>query len=157
MVTMQELLSLMYEKGASDLHVTTGIAPTIRVDGRLLPLPHEPLTPQDTKRRCYSLLTEAQEQRFEEEWELDLSFGVKGLSRFRANVYMQRGAVAAAIRTIPFKIMTFEELGLPRVVADLCERPKGLLLVTGPTGSGKSTTLATMIDKINREKAEHIV
>jgi len=110
MVTMQELLNVMYEKGASDLHITTGIAPTIRVDGRLMPLPHEPLMPQDTKRLCYSVLTEVQKQRFEEEWELDLSFGVKGLSRFRANVYMQRGAVAGAFRTIPFRVRPFEEL-----------------------------------------------
>ena len=157
MVTMQELLGVMYEKGGSDLHVTTGIAPTIRVDGRLLPLPHEPLTPQDTKRLCYSVLTEAQKQRFEEEWELDLSFGVKGLSRFRANIFMQRGAVAGAFRTIPFKILTFQELGLPAIVSDLAKKPRGLILVTGPTGSGKSTTLASVIDKINTDRHEHII
>ena len=98
MVTMQELLNVMYEKGASDLHITTGIAPTIRVDGRLMPLPHEPLMPQDTKRLCYSVLTEVQKQRFEEEWELDLSFGVKGLARFRGNVFMQRGAVSERVK-----------------------------------------------------------
>ncbi len=157
MVTMQELLSVMYEKGASDLHVTTGIAPTIRVDGGLIPLPHEPLMPQDTKRLCYSVLTEVQKQRFEEEWELDLSFGVKGLSRFRANVYMQRGAVAGAFRTIPFRVRPFEELGLPPHLKDLCKKPRGLVLVTGPTGSGKSTTLAAMLDKINNERQEHII
>jgi twitching motility protein PilT len=106
---------------------------------------------------AYSILTDQQKQKFEEQKELDLSFGVKALSRFRANVFVQRGAVAVAIRTIPYKILGFEELGLPKVVGELCERPKGLLLVTGPTGSGKSTTLATMIDKINREKPEHIV
>ena len=147
----------MYEKGASDLHITTGVPPTIRIDGRLLPLPSEPLTPQDTKRLCYSILTEAQKQRFEEDWELDLSFGVKGLSRFRANIYMQRGASAGAFRTIPFKIRTFDELGLPTVVKELCKKPRGLVLVTGPTGSGKSTTLAAMIDKVNSERQEHIV
>ena len=157
MVTMQELLNVMYEKGASDLHITTGIAPTIRVDGRLMPLPHEPLMPQDTKRLCYSVLTEVQKQRFEEEWELDLSFGVKGLSRFRANVYMQRGAVAGAFRTIPFRVRPFEELGLPPHLKELCKKPRGLVLVTGPTGSGKSTTLAAMIDKINNERQEHII
>jgi twitching motility protein PilT len=157
MISMHELLSMMYEKGASDLHITTGVPPTIRVDGRLIPMPAEPLMPQDTKRLCYSILTEAQKQRFEEEWELDLSFGVKGLSRFRANIYMQRGAVAGAFRTIPFKIRAFEELGLPPVVKELCKKPRGLVLVTGPTGSGKSTTLAAMIDKVNTERQEHIV
>jgi len=157
MISIHELLNMMYEKGASDLHITTGVPPTIRVDGRLLPMPAEPLMPQDTKRLCYSILTEAQKQRFEEDWELDLSFGVKGLSRFRANIYMQRGAVAGAFRTIPFKIRDFDDLGLPLVVRDLCKRPRGLVLVTGPTGSGKSTTLAAMIDKVNTERQEHIV
>src|SRR5512139_665486 len=157
MLNTHELLTVMYEKGASDLHITTGIAPTIRVDGRLTPLSAEPLMPQDTKRLCYSILTEAQKQKFEEEWELDLSFGVKGLSRFRANVYMQRGAVAGAFRTIPFRVRTFEELGLPPVAKELCKKPRGLVLVTGPTGSGKSTTLGAMIDKINTERQEHIV
>ncbi|MGE5188808.1 MAG: type IV pilus twitching motility protein PilT [Gemmatimonadota bacterium] len=157
MMNAHELLTIMYEKGASDLHITTGIAPTIRVDGRLQPLSAEPLTPQDTKRLCYSILTEAQKQKFEEDWELDLSFGVKGLSRFRANIYMQRGAVAGAFRTIPFRVRTFEELGLPPVAKELCKRPRGLVLVTGPTGSGKSTTLGAMIDKINTERQEHIV
>src|SRR3989337_221222 len=157
MISIHELLSMMYEKGASDLHITTGVPPTIRVDGRLLPMPAESLMPQDTKRLCYSILTEAQKQRFEEDWELDLSFGVKGLARFRANIYMQRGAVAGAFRTIPFKIRDFDDLGLPLVVRDLCKKPRGLVLVTGPTGSGKSTTLAAMIDKINTERQEHIV
>jgi len=157
MVSMQELLSQMYEKGASDLHITTGIPPTIRVDGTLTQLPYDPLVPQDTKRLCYSILTEAQKQRFEEELELDLSFGVKGLSRFRANVYMQRGACAGAFRTIPFRVRPFDELGLPPVLKDLCKKPRGLVLVTGPTGSGKSTTLAAMIDKVNSERQEHII
>ncbi len=157
MINTHELLTIMYEKGASDLHITTGVAPTIRVDGKLTPLSSEPLQPQDTKRLCYSILTEAQKQKFEEEWELDLSFGVKGLSRFRANIFMQRGAVAGAFRTIPFRVRTFEELGLPAVAKELCKKPRGLVLVTGPTGSGKSTTLGAMIDKINSERQEHIV
>lgn len=157
MVSMHELLTDMYEKGGSDLHITTGISPTIRVDGRLLPTSSEPLSPQDTKRLCYGILTEAQKQRFEEEMELDLSFGIKGLSRFRANIYMQRGAVAGAFRTIPFRVRSFEELSLPAVLKDLCKKPRGLVLVTGPTGSGKSTTLAAMIDKVNNERQEHIV
>ena len=157
MVSMHELLSEMYEKGGLDPHITTGISPTVRVDGRLLPTSSEPLSPQDTKRLCYSILTEAQKQKFEEEMELDLSFGIKGLSRFRANLYMQRGAVAGAFRTIPFRVRSFDELGLPSVLKDLCKKPRGLVLVTGPTGSGKSTTLAAMIDKVNNERQEHIV
>jgi twitching motility protein PilT len=157
MASLHDLLKEMTEKGASDLHITTGIPPMMRLHGHVTPIGTNPLTPAETKSLAYSILTEAQKQKFEEQWELDLSFGLKGLSRYRANVYMQRGAVAVAIRTIPYKVMSFEELGLPRVVSDLCDKPKGLILVTGPTGSGKSTTLATMIDKINREKAEHIV
>jgi twitching motility protein PilT len=157
MASLHELLKEMSEKGASDLHITTGVPPMMRLHGHVTPVGANPLSPAETKSLAYSILTEAQKQKFEEQWELDLSFGIKGLSRFRANVFMQRGAVAVAIRTIPYKIMTFEELGLPAVVSDLCDKPKGLLLVTGPTGSGKSTTLATMIDKINRERAEHIV
>jgi len=155
--SLHDLLKAMMEKGASDLHLATGLPPVMRLHGQVVPVGTEPLAPAETKSLAYSILTEAQKQKFEEEYELDLSFGVKGLSRFRANVFMERGAVALAIRTIPYKILTFEELGLPPVVADLCNRPKGLILVTGPTGSGKSTTLATMIDKINRERAEHIV
>jgi twitching motility protein PilT len=158
MVSLHELLKEMIEKGASDLHITTGTAPQLRIDGSLVPLPGlEPMGAAETKRLCYSILTDAQKYKFEEDDELDLSFGVKGLSRFRANIFMQRGAVAAAIRTIPFKILSFEELGLPRIVSDLCGKPKGLILVTGPTGSGKSTTLAAMIDKLNTERPCHIV
>jgi twitching motility protein PilT len=158
MVSLHELLKEMIEKGASDLHITTGTAPQLRIDGSLGPIGGlEPLGAADTKRLCYSILTDAQKYKFEEEDELDLSFGVKGLSRFRANIFMQRGAVSAAIRTIPFKILSFEELGLPRIISELCEKPKGLVLVTGPTGSGKSTTLASMLDKINSERASHIM
>ncbi|HXC62433.1 MAG TPA: type IV pilus twitching motility protein PilT [Nitrospiria bacterium] len=157
MANFYQLLQTMIEKGASDLHITTGTSPQIRVDGELIPLNLPALTPAETKQLVYSVLTDAQKHRFEEDNELDLSFGLKGLSRFRANVFMQRGAVAAAIRTIPFKIMSFEELGLPAVVNELVKRPRGLVLVTGPTGSGKSTTLASMIDKINTERHGHIV
>jgi twitching motility protein PilT len=156
-VNLHQLLKAMVEKGASDLHITTGSPPQLRVDGELVPLKTAQLTPVETKQLCYSILTDAQKHKFEEENELDLSFGVKGLSRFRANIYMQRGAVAGAFRTIPFKILTFQELGLPPVVAELVKKPRGLILVTGPTGSGKSTTLASMIDKINTDRHEHIM
>jgi len=154
---LHQLLKAMVEKGASDLHVTTGSPPQLRIDGKLVPLKTPPLSPVETKQLCYSILTDAQKHRFEEENELDLSFGVKGLSRFRANVFMQRGAVAGAFRTIPFKILTFAELGLPPVVSELARKPRGLVLVTGPTGSGKSTTLASIIDKINTDRHEHII
>ncbi len=157
MANLHQLLKAMVEKGASDLHVTTGSPPQLRIDGKLVPLKTPPLSPVDTKQLCYSILTDAQKHKFEEDSELDLSFGVKGLSRFRANVFMQRGAVAGAFRTIPFKILTFAELGLPAIVSDLARKPRGLILVTGPTGSGKSTTLASIIDKINTDRHEHIV
>ncbi|MFY0580359.1 PilT/PilU family type 4a pilus ATPase [Cystobacter fuscus] len=156
-MNLHQLLKAMVEKGASDLHITTGSPPQLRVDGELVPLKTAQLSPVETKQLCYSILTDAQKHKFEEENELDLSFGVKGLSRFRANIYMQRGAVAGAFRTIPFKILTFQELGLPPVVAELVKRPRGLILVTGPTGSGKSTTLASMVDKINTDRHEHIM
>ena len=157
MANLHQLLKAMIEKGASDLHVTTSSPPQLRIDGKLHPLKIPPLAPPETKQLCYSILTDAQKHKFEENNELDLSFGVRGLSRFRANIFMQRGAVAGAFRAIPYKIKTFEELGLPPVVSDLAKKPRGLILVTGPTGSGKSTTLATIIDKINTERAEHIV
>src|SRR6266498_1445192 len=155
---MADLLQLMVDRGASDLHITSGTYPQIRVNGRLTQLNQfEVLTPQDTQRLSYSVLNEGQKQKFEEENELDLSFGIQGLARFRCNVYRQRGAVASAIRVIPIKIRGFNELGLPPIVEPLAERPKGLILVTGPTGSGKSTTLAAMVDKINSERTEHIM
>lgn len=157
MTNLHQLLKVMVEKGASDLHITTGSPPQLRIDGSLVPLKMPPLTAAETKQLCYSILTDAQKHKFEEEMELDLSFGVKGLSRFRANIFMQRGAVAGAFRSIPFKILSFEELGLPPVVNELAEKPRGLILVTGPTGCGKSTTLASIIDKINSERHEHIV
>jgi twitching motility protein PilT len=154
---LHEMLKEMVERGASDLHLTVGVPPMLRLHGHISPLGDTLLGPAETKSLAYSVLTDAQKLQFEEEQELDLSFGIKGMSRFRANVYMQRGAVGIAIRAIPYMIRTFEELGLPKVVADLCDKPKGLILVTGPTGSGKSTTLATMIDKINSKYHEHIV
>src|SRR5437899_3996748 len=157
-VSLSELLHRLSELGGSDLHVTTGTPPLVRVHGEIRPLDgYRPLTSSETKQLAYSVLTDAQKHRFEENLELDFSFGVKGLSRFRANIFNQRGAVGAVFRAIPYEIRSFEDLGLPQVVSDLCKKPRGLVLVTGPTGSGKSTTLAAMIDKINRERHEHIL
>jgi twitching motility protein PilT len=157
MIELQQLLETVIQKKASDLHITTGTSPQYRIDGKLISFDNTPLAAADTKRLCYSVLTDAQRHQFEEENELDFSFGIKGLSRFRGNVYMQRGAVAGAFRAIPFSILNFSELGIPPIAAELINKPKGLILVTGPTGTGKSTTLAAMIDKINTEKNAHIV
>lgn len=159
MATLYDLLKTMIEKGASDLHVTTGNPPRMRINGRLRPVDPDgpPLTPADTKALCYSILTDAQKHKFEEENELDLSFGLKGLSRFRANIFMQRGALAGAFRAVPFEVKTFQQLGIPPIINEIVKRPRGLVLVTGPTGSGKSTTLATIVDKINSEREEHII
>ena len=154
---IHQLLKFMVDNTASDLHITPGTPPQLRIDGSLRPLNVPTLTPPETKKIAYSLLTDAQKHLFEEDKELDFSFGVKGLSRFRANVFQTRGSVGVAIRTIPFEILTFESLNLPKVVEDLNQRPKGLVLVTGPTGSGKSTTLAAMIDRINSTRHEHII
>jgi twitching motility protein PilT len=154
---LHQLLRAMIEKGASDLHITTGQSPLLRIDGAIVPLKLPKLEPVDTKRLCYTILTEEQKIQFEQNNELDFAFGVRGLSRFRANIFMQRDNVAGAFRTIPFKILTFEELGLPPIVPDLANKPSGLVLVTGPTGSGKSTTLASIIDKINSEQRMHIM
>ncbi|MGZ8867239.1 MAG: type IV pilus twitching motility protein PilT, partial [Thermoanaerobaculia bacterium] len=156
-VTLHQLLKTMVERGGSDLHVTTNSAPQIRIDGKLVPLDMPVLTAPETKQLAYSVLTDAQKHRFEENLELDLSFGIKGLARFRANIFNQRGATAAVYRQIPYEILSFKDLGLPSVVEEICARPRGLVLVTGPTGSGKSTTLAAMIDKINRETHQHII
>lgn len=157
-LTLTELLKRMTEMRGSDLHVTLNSPPQIRVDGHMHPLTEfEPMTAADTKSLAYSVLTDAQKHRFEEDLELDFSFGVKGLSRFRANLFNQKGAVAAVFRAIPYEIKTFDQLGLPPVVSQMCEKPRGLILVTGPTGSGKSTTLAAMLDKINRDRHEHIL
>jgi twitching motility protein PilT len=156
-VNLHQLLRAMIEKGASDMHITTGSPPLLRIDGAIVPLKLPPLSPVETKQLCYSVLTEDQKIQFEKNKELDLSFGVKNLSRFRANIFMQRGAVSGAFRSIPFKILSFDELGLPQVVAELAAKPRGLVLVTGPTGSGKSTTLASILDKINSETRQHII
>ena len=157
-VTLPDLLRKMTELGGSDLHLTTNSAPQVRVHGHLSPLSEfPPLTPADTKRLAYSVLTDAQKHRFEENLELDFSFGLKGMSRFRANLFNQKGAVGAVFRAIPYEIKSFEALGLPTIVSDLCKKPRGLILVTGPTGSGKSTTLAAMIDKINIDRHDHIL
>jgi twitching motility protein PilT len=156
-IILSDLLRKMIELGGSDLHITTQSAPMVRVHGVLRPLEYPELTPGETKQIAYSVLTDAQKHRFEENLELDFSFGIKGLSRFRANLYNQRGAVGAVFRSIPYEIRTFEELGLPGVIEKLCEKPRGLVLVTGPTGSGKSTTLAAMLDKINRTRHEHMI
>jgi twitching motility protein PilT len=156
-VTIHQLLKTLVDQGGTDLHVTTNSPPQIRIDGKMVPLQIPPMTAPETKNLVYSVLTDNQKHRFEENLELDFSFGVKGLARFRANVFFQRGAVAGAFRTIPWEIRGFKELGLPEVVSSLCEKPRGLILVTGPTGSGKSTTLAAMLDKVNSERHEHIV
>jgi len=157
MVNMHQLLKSMIEQGASDLHISTGSSPQIRIDGKMTPMGGANLTSAETKQICYSVLTDSQKRIFEEESELDLSFGVKGLSRFRGNIFVQRGAVSGAFRAIPFDIKTFDDLGLPPVVRSLSKKPRGLVLVTGPTGSGKTTTLAAIIDAINRERSEHIM
>jgi len=147
----------MVEKGASDLHITAASAPQLRIDGHLIPLNTPPMTREETQQLCYSILTESQKQEFEESNEIDLSFGVKGLCRFRANIFLQKGGIAGAFRMIPSKIHSFEELGLPSVIEELTYRKNGLVLVTGPTGSGKSTTLAAMVDKINTDRHLHIL
>ena len=157
MVSLRQLLDEMTKMRASDLHISAGVPPQVRVDGSITGMAHPPLTPQMTQQLAYSVLTEEQRKRFETTKELDLSFGVPGLSRFRANVYLQRGVTSMAIRQIPYEILTFEQLGLPKVVRDFTTKQKGLILVTGPTGSGKSTTLAAMIDLINTERAGHII
>ncbi len=157
-ISLSELLKKLSELGGSDLHITTNTTPQVRVDGHLRQLEgYRPLTSADTKQLAYSVLTDAQKHRFEEKLELDFSFGVKGLSRFRANIFNQRGAVGAVFRAIPYEIKAFESLGLPPIVKTMCDKPRGLVLVTGPTGSGKSTTLAAMIDKINVDRHEHIL
>src|SRR5437773_2673428 len=156
-LSLSDLLKRMLEMSGSDLHITTNSPPQIRVHGHLVPLDLPQMTPAETKQLAYSVMTDSQKHRFEESLELDFSFGLKGLARFRANVFNQRGATAAVFRLIPFEIKSFNQLGLAPVVSKLCDKPRGLVLVTGPTGSGKSTTLASMIDKINTERHDHIL
>jgi twitching motility protein PilT len=156
--SLSELLKRMVDAGGSDLHITTNSPPRIRVHGALKPCEDLPvLGPADTKQLAYSILTDAQKHRFEEGLELDFSFGIKNIARFRGNLFNQRGAVAGVFRVIPFEIKTFDQLGLAQVVRKLCEKPRGLILVTGPTGSGKSTTLATMLNLINEARYEHMI
>src|SRR4030081_3451567 len=157
MAYVPDLLKTVVEMDGSDLHIATNTPPQIRVNGHLQRLQGPDMQPAETKQLVYSVLTDAQKKRFEETLELDFSFGIRGLARFRCNVFNQRGAVGAVYRLIPEKIRTFGELGLPSVLANLAERPRGLVLITGPTGSGKSTTLAAMLDKINSERHDHIL
>lgn len=158
MISIEELLALMVHRGGSDLHVSAGSPPKIRIDGSLVNTEHDMLAPEATQRLVYSFLSPEQVAQFEKDLELDLSFGIDGLGRFRVNVFVQRGTVAAVLRVIPYEIMSFSELGLPvQLCESLCQMPKGLILVTGATGSGKSTTLASMIDYINMNRSGHIV
>lgn len=157
MYNIQELLTTMVDEGASDLHLTAGSPPLIRKSGKLTPIGEDKLKPDETLRLTYSVMNEIQRKQFEQSKECDFSFGIGNMARFRANAYLQRGCVAAAIRVIPLEIKTFDDLGLPKVISEFADRPSGLVLVTGATGSGKSTTLAAMIDKINKERDEHIL
>ena len=155
--TMEQLLRLMSNEGASDLHLSSGAPPQLRIDGELVGLKSDPLTPAQTRALALSILSEDQREKFDLDNELDFSFGIEGLARFRGNIFMQRGSVAAAFRLIPAKLRSFDELGLPDSLHRLADLPRGLVLVTGPTGSGKSTTLATIIDHINRNYHKHII
>src|SRR5690348_5924828 len=157
MPTLPELLKIVVDRDGSDLHISTSTPPQVRIHGHLERLAMPEMNPSETKQLVYSVLTDSQKKRFEETLELDFSFGIRGLARFRCNVFNQRGAVGAVYRLIPEKIRTFGELGLPPVLATLADRPRGLVLVTGPTGSGKSTTLAALLDKINSERHNHIL
>ncbi|HLO97409.1 MAG TPA: ATPase, T2SS/T4P/T4SS family, partial [Fimbriimonas sp.] len=154
---IDDILKLAMERKASDIHLTVGLPPMIRLDGEIIPLPYQPLTAKETRRLVYETLTNEQLERFETKHELDFGYAVKDLARFRFNVYMQRGSVAGALRAIPTKIPPFETLGLPQVIREMCKRTSGLILVTGPTGSGKTTTIASMIDDINDKLAGHIL
>ncbi|MCP4548979.1 MAG: type IV pilus twitching motility protein PilT [bacterium] len=156
-MNLRDLLSEMIEKGASDLHLSAGIPPVLRINGGIVHVGEERVSPELSRKLSYSIMNEDQRSRFEQTKELDFSFGIPNLSRFRANVYLQRGVVSLAIRQIPFDIMSFDELGLPQPVRDMAKRTQGLVLITGPTGSGKSTTLASMIDWINTNRNAHII
>lgn len=157
LVPLQQLLKTMVEYGGTDLHITTDTAPQIRIDGRMVPLKLPPLDAGQTRWLCYSVMTDQQKHRLEEDLEVDFSFGLTGIARFRANVFNQRGATAGVFRTIPEQIRSFEQLALPPIVQTLCDKPRGLILVTGVTGSGKSTTLAAMVDRINETEPCHIL
>ncbi len=154
---IKTLLKEMMERRATDLHITVGAPPVIRIDGELVRMEYDPLTPQDTQNLVYSLLKDEQKKRFELEKELDFAFSVRGLSRFRSNVFLQRSCIACAIRAIPHEILSFDELGLPKAVNEFADKRQGLILVTGPTGCGKSTTLASIIRKVNSTRRCHII
>lgn len=154
---IEDLMEQVIEKGGSDLHISAGLPPYIRINGHLTPTDHELLSPEQCQRLIFSMLNNTQRKNLEQNWELDCSYGVRGLARFRVNVYKDRGTYAAALRALSSKIPSIEVLGLPKIVREMSEKPRGLILVTGPTGSGKSTTLASMINNINKTRAEHIL
>ena len=154
---LEDLLQLVFQKNASDLHLSVGLPPIIRIDGKLIRTDYPPLTKEDIQRLIFGMLNNEQRRNLEQNWELDCSYGVYGIGRFRVNIYKERGNFGAALRTITSDIPTFEQLGLPDIVKEMAEKPRGLILVTGPTGSGKSTTLAAMIDHINTNRSEHIL
>lgn len=157
MISLHQLLKAAVKQGASDLHIVAGSPPVLRVDSRIVRVKTEELNAEETRKLCYSILTDAQKSKLEASRELDFSFGIKQLARFRVNMFFQRGAVSGVFRRIPYEVPNLESLALPKVVGDLVNVPNGLILVTGPTGSGKSTTLAAIIDKINRERRGHII
>ncbi len=154
---IEELLEMVVEKGGSDLHISSGLPPIIRIDGELIRTEHPAFTPEDVEKALFPMLTNDQRRKLEQEWELDFSYGIHGLGRFRINIYKERGNYAAAFRSITSKIPTIDDLKLPSIVREVAEKPRGLVLVTGPTGSGKSTTLASMINHINKTRADHIL
>jgi twitching motility protein PilT len=156
-ISLPALLKTMVEQNASDLHITVGVPPEFRISGRMVKVKADPLNPQDTKELCYQVLTDSQKGEFEKELELDFSFGIKEVSRFRGNLFLQRGNVAAVFRRIPIQIPEWDQIGIPQVLRKTIRRPNGLILVTGPTGSGKSTTLAAMLDTLNREEYGHLI
>ena len=157
MVAIEELLRILVENNGSDLHISSALPPCMRVDGKLKRMDFPPLTPDQVENLLFPMLSNEQRRRLEQEWELDFSYGIEGLSRFRVNFYKDKGNYAAAFRTITSTVPSFDKLGLPEIVRTTAERPRGLILVTGPTGSGKSTTLAAMIDYINSTRSEHIL
>ena len=157
MVAIEELLTTLVENNGSDLHISSSLPPCMRVDGKLKRMDYPPLTPDQVENLLFPMLSNEQRRRLEQEWELDFSYGIEGLSRFRVNFYKDKGNYAAAFRTITSTVPSFDTLGLPEIVRTTAEKPRGLILVTGPTGSGKSTTLAAMIDYINSTRAEHIL
>lgn len=156
-MSLDDLLRIVFQKKGSDLHLSVGLPPIIRIDGKLVRTDHPPLTKEDVQSLIFSMLTNEQRRNLEQNWELDCSYGVQGVGRFRVNIYKERGNYGAALRSISSNVPTFEELGLPAIIKEISERPRGLVLVTGPTGSGKSTTLAAMIDYINATRTEHII